>query len=190
MLGKLTFLAGAGVGYVLGARAGRERYEQIMQQVSGVKERPEVQDALTTVKQQATEVDSTATGAVQGRASTAADAAKSKVGSADSGSSSSGGASSSDYSSSSGFSSTGAGSASSGTTGTPVTPVAGAVTTPQVDVIVTDTTVDPLTDPLPGSTGTTGTTSSTTGLGTDSTPAPSITETFPSSSTDRPGTNS
>ncbi len=187
MLGKLTFLAGAGVGYVLGARAGRERYEQIMQQVRGVKERPEVQDALTTVKQQATEVASTATGAVQRRASTAADAAKSKVGGASSGST--GGASSSDYSSSSGFSSTGAGSASSGTQGTPVTPVAGAVTTPSVDVIVTDTTVDPLTDPLPGSTGTTGTTSSTTGLGTGSTPAPSITETFPSSSTDRPGTN-
>ncbi|MDP9406396.1 MAG: YtxH domain-containing protein [Actinomycetota bacterium] len=189
MLGKLTFLAGAGVGYVLGARAGRERYEQIMQQVRGVKERPEVQDALTTVKQQATEVASTATGAVQERASTAADAAKSKVGGPSSGSST-GGASASDYSSSSGFSSTGAGSASSGTPGTPVTPVAGAVTTPSVDVIVTDTTVDPLTDPLPGSTGTTGTTSSTTGLGTDSTPAPSITETFPSSSTDRPGTNS
>jgi hypothetical protein len=30
MMGKLTLLAGAAIGYVLGAKAGRQRYEQIM----------------------------------------------------------------------------------------------------------------------------------------------------------------
>jgi hypothetical protein len=35
-MSKLSFLAGAAVGYVLGARAGRERYEQIATQANKI----------------------------------------------------------------------------------------------------------------------------------------------------------
>jgi len=40
---KLMLLAAAAVGYVLGARAGRERYDQIMALVSRVRNDPRVQ---------------------------------------------------------------------------------------------------------------------------------------------------
>jgi len=43
MKGKLLFVAGAAVGYVLGARAGRNRYEQIKSAASKVWESPGVQ---------------------------------------------------------------------------------------------------------------------------------------------------
>ncbi|MEX5719011.1 hypothetical protein [Geodermatophilus maliterrae] len=45
-MGKLSLGLGLGVGYVLGARAGRARYEQIKQAAAGLVERPEVQQAL------------------------------------------------------------------------------------------------------------------------------------------------
>ncbi len=45
-MGRLSFGLGFGVGYVLGARAGRARYEEIKQAAAGVMERPEVQQAL------------------------------------------------------------------------------------------------------------------------------------------------
>jgi len=80
MLGRLTFGVGVGVGYVLGARAGRERYEAIMQQVRGVRQRPEVQDAVANVKHQASDAASTAAETAKEKAAAAAAAAKSKVG--------------------------------------------------------------------------------------------------------------
>jgi hypothetical protein len=40
---KLSFLAGFGAGYVLGAKAGRERYEQIQKAWSNAKENPQFQ---------------------------------------------------------------------------------------------------------------------------------------------------
>lgn len=40
---KLSFLAGFGAGYVLGARAGRERYEQIRQGWDRAKDDPRLQ---------------------------------------------------------------------------------------------------------------------------------------------------
>lgn len=46
VMGRLSLGLGFGVGYVLGARAGRARYEQIKQAAAGVMERPEVQQAL------------------------------------------------------------------------------------------------------------------------------------------------
>ena len=46
MVGKVLLLAAAGAGYVLGARAGRDRYEQIKEAAAGVMERPEVQQAV------------------------------------------------------------------------------------------------------------------------------------------------
>ncbi len=60
-MAKLSFLAGFGAGYVLGARAGRERYEQIRRAYEHAKDDPRLQgiagmvqaradDALTTVR--------------------------------------------------------------------------------------------------------------------------------------------
>ena len=43
MAGKITFLVGFGAGYVLGARAGRERYEQISTKAQGWWQDPRVQ---------------------------------------------------------------------------------------------------------------------------------------------------
>jgi membrane protease subunit (stomatin/prohibitin family) len=68
MLGKLTFAAGFGAGYVLGARAGRQRYESIMSSLRGMRENPQVQQAATTVQEQASDA-----------AAKAAEAAKTKV---------------------------------------------------------------------------------------------------------------
>ena len=45
-MGKLSLGIGMAVGYVLGAQAGRERYEQIKQAAAGFMGRPEVQQAL------------------------------------------------------------------------------------------------------------------------------------------------
>jgi hypothetical protein len=42
-----------GVGYVLGARGGREHYDMIMRQLRDVRERPEVQSAAGLVSAQA-----------------------------------------------------------------------------------------------------------------------------------------
>jgi len=44
---KLTLLTAFGGGYVLGARAGRERYEQIKQTATQVKDDPRVQEAAS-----------------------------------------------------------------------------------------------------------------------------------------------
>lgn len=43
---KISFLVGAGVGYVLGARAGHQRYEQIKSSAQGVWNRPKVQETV------------------------------------------------------------------------------------------------------------------------------------------------
>jgi hypothetical protein len=54
---KLLLLAAAGAGYVLGARAGRERYDQIANTLNRVKNDPRVQEktqhAVDTARQQA-----------------------------------------------------------------------------------------------------------------------------------------
>ena len=44
MAGKLKLLAGLAAGYVLGARAGRERYERIAEATRRLAERPEVRE--------------------------------------------------------------------------------------------------------------------------------------------------
>jgi hypothetical protein len=48
--GKLLFVAGAAVGYVLGARAGRKRYEQIRGAAERIWETPGVQNQVEQVK--------------------------------------------------------------------------------------------------------------------------------------------
>ncbi|GAA4377191.1 YtxH domain-containing protein [Agromyces bauzanensis] len=50
MKGKILFVVGLGVGYVLGARAGRERYEQIRTAALNVWNQPAVQQGVGTVK--------------------------------------------------------------------------------------------------------------------------------------------
>jgi hypothetical protein len=76
---KLLLLAAAGVGYVLGARAGRERYEQIAGTVNKVKNDPRVQEkaqqAVDTARQQAP--------VVADKVTSAAGAAKDKVSGSD-----------------------------------------------------------------------------------------------------------
>ena len=42
-MAKLSFIAGFGAGYVLGARAGRERYEQIRRAWENAKDDPRLQ---------------------------------------------------------------------------------------------------------------------------------------------------
>ena len=50
MKGKILFVVGLGVGYVLGTRAGRERYEQIRKAAEGVWNTPAVQQGVDSVK--------------------------------------------------------------------------------------------------------------------------------------------
>ena len=51
----LPFLLGAGVGYVLGARAGRDRYEQIAKTYRRVADNPSVQGAAGVARAKAGE---------------------------------------------------------------------------------------------------------------------------------------
>jgi hypothetical protein len=54
MMGKqVMFAAGVAIGYVLGARAGRERYEAIIRSMRELKERPEFQETAAVVTAQA-----------------------------------------------------------------------------------------------------------------------------------------
>ena len=50
MKGKIAFVLGATVGYVLGTRAGRERYEQIKRGAQAVWATPPVQSGVSAVK--------------------------------------------------------------------------------------------------------------------------------------------
>ena len=45
-MGKVTLGLGFGIGYVLGARAGKDRYQQIVQAAQGFLGRPEVQQTI------------------------------------------------------------------------------------------------------------------------------------------------
>lgn len=56
MKNKLMLLVGAGVGYILGARAGRERYDQIADQATKLWTDPRVQTKVDEVKAKAPEV--------------------------------------------------------------------------------------------------------------------------------------
>jgi hypothetical protein len=53
MRGKLMFITGVGVGYVLGTRAGRQKFDQMMAQAKRVWESPTVQEAAGVVQEQA-----------------------------------------------------------------------------------------------------------------------------------------
>ena len=53
MRGKLWFIGGLAAGFVLGARAGREKYEEIVQQARKMMDHPTVQEARGTAQAQA-----------------------------------------------------------------------------------------------------------------------------------------
>ncbi|MFR9774763.1 hypothetical protein ACL02O_01735 [Micromonospora sp. MS34] len=54
MRGKIMFLGGLAAGFVLGARAGREKYEELMIQGRKVLDHPTVQEAAGVAQAQAT----------------------------------------------------------------------------------------------------------------------------------------
>jgi len=58
---KITFLTGFAAGFVVGARAGRERYEQIMKLARQTADNPAVQQAAAAVQAKAAGLASTAT---------------------------------------------------------------------------------------------------------------------------------
>ena len=57
---RVTFVVGFATGYVLGARAGRERYEQVKKVSQRVAGHPAVQKAAGTVASKATDLGQTA----------------------------------------------------------------------------------------------------------------------------------
>ena len=69
-MNKTSLLIGVAVGYVLGSRAGRERYEQIKSGATRVMHNPTVQDAVGKAQE-----------AVSHQAAAVAGAARGKVGS-------------------------------------------------------------------------------------------------------------
>lgn len=90
MRSKIIFAAGAAVGYVLGARDGRGRYEQIKSQADSLWNDPRVQDKVSSAQQsvkaktpevqaKVAEVAGTATAAAKDKASNVTSAAKDKV---------------------------------------------------------------------------------------------------------------
>jgi hypothetical protein len=71
---KLTLLAAFAAGYVLGAQAGRQRYEQIKKAATRVKDDPHVRSAASTVAETAREQAPVAAQKVAAAATTAASA--------------------------------------------------------------------------------------------------------------------
>ncbi|WP_139977813.1 hypothetical protein [Nocardioides litoris] len=80
-MSKLTVAVIFAAGYVVGARAGRDRYEQIRAQAQKVADNPRVQSAAGSAKEKAGEVAATAAAAAKDKAAEAVDAAKERVGS-------------------------------------------------------------------------------------------------------------
>ncbi|MFE0461783.1 hypothetical protein ACFW1A_21275 [Kitasatospora sp. NPDC058965] len=64
---KLSFIVGAAAGYVLGARAGRQRYEQIAAAAQKVASNPRVQDATLRARESAGNAAGRAVDAVTGK---------------------------------------------------------------------------------------------------------------------------
>jgi hypothetical protein len=57
---RISFVAGLAVGFVAGTRAGRERYDQMIQMAKTTRENPTFQQAMGTIQSQATDLLSTA----------------------------------------------------------------------------------------------------------------------------------
>ncbi|MCO5996372.1 YtxH domain-containing protein [Actinoallomurus rhizosphaericola] len=67
---RAVFLAGAATGYVLGTRAGKERYEQIKRMSRRVAENPRVQEAAGVLRAQAGEIAESARSRFGGKVQT------------------------------------------------------------------------------------------------------------------------
>ena len=80
MFKKLTLAAAAGAGYVLGAKAGTQRYEQIISKAREIAGMPAVQNAASTVQSTAAPVVEAARGTVSDKVSSATDKATEKLG--------------------------------------------------------------------------------------------------------------
>ena len=89
MKGRVALVTGAAIGYVLGTRAGRERYEQIKSQAQRAWHNPKVQEKATqaqdyakaqapVVKEKAAEAASSAAGAAKDAAQSVKDRAGSE----------------------------------------------------------------------------------------------------------------
>lgn len=79
MAKKFGFLLGVGVGYVLGARAGRQRYDQIVSKARGAWRSPTVQAKTDQAQQLAKEKAGQAGHAVMEKAGQGVHAAKEKL---------------------------------------------------------------------------------------------------------------
>jgi hypothetical protein len=53
---RMSFVVGFAAGYVVGTRAGREKYDQIVKIAKSAKENPSVQQTVSTLQTQATEL--------------------------------------------------------------------------------------------------------------------------------------
>lgn len=83
MFKKLTLAAAAGAGYVLGAKAGKERYSQIEAKFREIAGMPAVKSATTTVVETASSVADTAKSAASDKVAAVADKAKGAKGNTD-----------------------------------------------------------------------------------------------------------
>jgi len=79
-MSKLLLLAAGATGYVLGARAGRERYDQIVDQAQRFRANPKVQKAAQDAQHVARDKAPVVGEKLSGAAKKTASAAKSKVG--------------------------------------------------------------------------------------------------------------
>lgn len=78
-MSKLTLAVAFAAGYVVGARAGRDRYEQIRAGAQKVAENPHVQAAAGAAKDKAGEVATTVAETAKERAADAVGTAKEKA---------------------------------------------------------------------------------------------------------------
>src|SRR5690625_2280440 len=97
-MGKLSFFVGAGIGYVLGARAGRQQFEKIKSASQHVWENPRVQSSVNRVeekggqvaREQASAVTDRGTGTVKSRLGGSSGSSSGSSGGSSSGSSGNG----------------------------------------------------------------------------------------------------
>lgn len=79
---RFVFIAGLGVGFVLGARAGRERYEQMAKLARKAADNPAVQQAAGAMQAQAAGLVKTTKGKLADQVPKLAETARSKAGTA------------------------------------------------------------------------------------------------------------
>jgi hypothetical protein len=80
MMGKVSFVIGAAAGYVLGAKAGQKRYDQIKGRATSLWSSEPVQNKVETAKQTVMEQAPVVADKLGGAAKSATSAVKGKVG--------------------------------------------------------------------------------------------------------------